>query len=69
VRGAPSVIYACNSLQETSIFKRDTDLGAHDASVQTLVAVSWKALHETAIESIAPGIAIDLQRDVSTIMY
>lgn len=64
--GAPSALYACNSLQENSIFKTDTGLGAHDTSVQRLVAVSWKALHVIAIESIAPGIAIDLQRDVST---
>jgi len=34
-------------------------LGAHDASVQTLVAVSWKALHKIDIASIASGIAID----------
>ncbi len=59
MHNAPSVLYACNSLQETPISKRDTALGAHDASVQTLVAVSWKALHKIDIESIASGIAID----------
>ncbi len=42
VHSAPSVLYACNILLETYIFKTDTGstLGAHDASVQTLVAVN-----------------------------